>query len=639
MAGTSRADSRLVQLCAHLETLNTRQLRVGIIDLVARGLVPDPSDLEHAFGVPPGSLGTDLPAGDGTPDPAVLLLSGIDNLLGRIESGEFERDEDQWPYRHDRDWWEDDDDDYYDDDPSWQVEFEALVRETDQFFAQGDLVTASIAYGRLLRQLADEDLWDYGISPWRVIEVDIERTKSRYLRAVYETTPATERSEMLLNAARALAGIDAGNPESASLTAIVKARRNKIRDLPEFLEGWIQALRSVEDPTFTSRRDDYLTEAAEMSGGVDSLGALARTDGARNPRFWLRWLQAMAETRSLDEVTAAASEASGHKLSGALQAEVHDLVGTVAARTDPEIALEHCKLAFRCGPSHSRLCLLVAAIQDTIQHSPELQTASPGRRQRRRSESPATTRDALSLKLAEQSDWIAGKRPEGLAGRDEALPLAALHVAAGRIDEAACLLDSERRSSWRFDDPRPLIIPLLLASCCPQWPPTETRCLLSKQVSTKVAALGDAPGAQLRLPGSQSTRVDAITAETTTAARRGATVLKQQITAVLAADAGGLDRSTLLTRMAAAMSSIDDEVDEVLSAKQREVYPRVAKLVVASAEVIAMSGSDDRARQRILDVRDRYPRHTAFKKAIEEATGSSPLFGSPGSSAAAKRRR
>jgi hypothetical protein len=81
--------------------------------------------------------------------------------------------------------------------------------------------------------------------------------------------------------------------------------------------------------------------------------------------------------------------------------------------------------------------------------------------------------------------------------------------------------------------------------------------------------------------------------------------------------------------LSAARDAADRRIDAVVGNKHRGAYQRVAVLTVAYAEGLTLAGDPSGGTAYVAGVRDRYPRHTAFRTELDRATAESPLLPAP----------
>lgn len=187
------------------------------------------------------------------------LLADIDAFAKRARASEFDGEQD----------YDDDlcDDDYWDDgaDTSWVKEADALFAAAGEMFLSGQLDLAREAHGRLLHLFRPIHQGGSDLDAWMLETTDIDDIAARYLRCVYETTPAEQRGEAMH---QEYAGLGL-NLRQLRLHDI--ARRGDLPDLDAFLPAWIDALLDEDGGLTPELRQRLLTEAVLLHHGIDGL--------------------------------------------------------------------------------------------------------------------------------------------------------------------------------------------------------------------------------------------------------------------------------------------------------------------------------------------------------------------------------
>lgn len=88
-------------------------------------------------------------------------------------------------------------------------------------------------------------------------------------------------------------------------------------------------------------------------------------------------------------------------------------------------------------------------------------------------------------------------------------------------------------------------------------------------------------------------------------------------------------RATIAERLVRLTASTGDDQGAIVSAKHRGAYGRAARLAVACAEAIALARDRERGFAFVIGVRERFPRHHAFRSELDRATSASPYLPSP----------
>ncbi|GAA2606894.1 hypothetical protein GCM10010399_42290 [Dactylosporangium fulvum] len=229
-------------------------------------------------------------------------------------------------------------------------------------FLAGDLALAKDAYGQLLGVFdLDQEVGTFcgPSSPSDMVATDVPEAVARYLRAVFETTPLSERAEELYDRYADLGRL----APATSLHAIADTLRNGLPDLDDFLPAWIEVLTEHTGGYWARDRQRLLTEATVWHAGTDSLATVARRPGDHQPTTYLDWINALTRDGRLDDAAAAAREATTITgLPAERSAEVADRLGELTARLgDPQAALDARRTAWRTHRTRSRLLALVVA--------------------------------------------------------------------------------------------------------------------------------------------------------------------------------------------------------------------------------------------------------------------------------------
>jgi hypothetical protein len=593
-----------------LNTLETR-LRILSVQEVLAALVA------HAERLPSGRRQAFL---DIFPDPRVtpsgavepedhLLLADVDAFVARARAGEFDQEETWYDVRYDDDDW-----DYDGADTSWVPEADALFAAAGEAFVGERLALAREAYGRLVRLFAPIEQGGSDLGEWDLDSTDIGEAVARYLRAVYETTPPGERASALYREYTTL-GVGA-NPDL--LHAIATTRRGDLPDLEVFLPAWIEALLAETTALSPARRQRLLTEATLLHRGLDGLADLARRPGSHRPGTYLAWVDALADAGRDADAADAAREALAlaNTTATALAQAADRLAGLTTRLGDSAAAVAARSTAWRAEPTRQRLLALVAT-----------------------GEAAGT----LATTLATEARSAA-------SGRDDRLSCDLL-LLAGKVDAAAAVLTRAAPLGWsRSAHPGPVVLPYLLVAATGAAPPPAEESHLGRAF----AAIDDDP----LLPdvgdphlGDRYDEVDAYDGRDgwRTGLRPDDDRPDGPATPLTALLSRGILQhpGTPAQRrrwLVAAATAIEQRVDAIVSNKHRSAYPKAASLVVAHAEALIITGTAD-AHEYIAEVQRTYPRHVAFRAALNDAAATSALLigtthgGPPAPSRTARRVR
>ncbi len=547
-----------------------------------------------------GGAGGTIPASADAAREPDALLAELEAFLKRLGSGAYVEG---WGW----------DDDLHDErsfgDESWADEMDALFSAAGSAFLEGDLELARMAYGPLLRAF-DENAEGFcgPEEPQQMLDTDIGEAKARYLRAVYETTPLPARAEALFTEIGALGYVG----DEASLRSVADAQRASLADLELFLPTWIawlgQQAQRDSSAGDLDRRDvaRLRSEAALWSGGADALGELAREPGAPDPEIHRDWVDTLAREGRLEASAGAAREALERLPPlGVVRAGIAErLARLAAAHGDDDDALEARRESWRSAPSTRRLLQLV----DT-----------------------ATALGVVDHVLADEAGWA------DLAYTDEergTMRLAndrlacELFLLAGRIDSAVARLSAAPALGWSTrEHPGPILVPCLLVAA------TGIRERLHEQKTLLARAFDqiDADGWVDTRDYHELARDDEIAESLFGGGLRAIDPGEPQLSRLLA-DAiseihpSSAERTRWLTAVRVA---VDQRVSAVVEAKHRGAYQRVAQVAALYAEAIALIENEHAGANWLDGVRERYPRHTAFRAELDAAMRKSPLLPAP----------
>lgn len=496
-----------------------------------------------------------------------LLLDEIDAFVARIASG---------GYFEGFGW----DDEVHEErsfgDESWVWEFDDFMASAQDAFLAGRLSLARAAYQRLLEAFAlDEDVGTFcGPEPaLDMVDADVPEAQARYLRAIYETTPAEERAAALVEV-----WFDFLDPgDQVSLAAVRESRRRDLPHLERFLPAWITELRSSGRESPQVRK--LLIEATELDSGIEGLADLARQGGRDQAALYLEWVRALRRAeRCTDAVNAAREALDALDGDGSARAHIAEELADLCRGDAASVAAARSS-AWRASPSQARLLALHRAVSDST-----------------------VAADVMATELAVLE-------VSGNLGRLDGWLRAALMLLAGRIEDAVKWLDDPTDHRAR----RPecdVFVPYLLASGCAgplhsEWP--------SAQLAGLLAAVdhGNLRGwlADFGLPDSGRQRDD----DTPPLSK----LLVQQIS--IQAD----DARVLVKRLDAAVQEVGRQVDAIVSGKARGQYARAAHLLACCAEALTLANRAQAGIALMGRWRARYPRHSAFQRELNEAEKTS----------------
>ncbi len=298
------------------------------------------------------------------------LLADIDDLVAELreEMDSAEDAYDRYGYGYGDSW---DDEDSLGPYESFVAPLVGLFDRTAGVFDCGQVSLARDAYHRLFDALTLED--DYGreVRASDLPETDIQGSRSRYLRALYETEDPARRPERLFAQMLELGNRLGMGSEPILLEDLIRASDRPLPDRKPFLRAWIAFLRQQKGPA----ADRWLREAIRLLEGTKGLEAFARQEGKAHPRAYLDWLAALKAQGKPAQVVAAARESlrtlpADRPIRAAVADHLCEAAGTLGdSRTVQEGRWE----AFRARPSLGRLL-------DLREATPELKRRARMRR-------------------------------------------------------------------------------------------------------------------------------------------------------------------------------------------------------------------------------------------------------------------
>jgi len=526
------------------------------------------------------------------------LLADIDAFAQRARDGEFDASHDGY----NDDWYDDYHDDEYRADAEWVQEADALFAAAGQVFLAGHLDQAREAYHRLFTLFRPSHQGGADLDTWMLATTDLAEAAARYLRCVYDTTPAPQRGPAVYQAYTAL---NAG-PQPPLLRDIATARRGDLPDLPAFLPSWIDALLAETPALSTGQRRRLLTEATLMHRGVDGLADLAHRPGPHQPGTYLDWIDALTDAGRIGHAADAAREALTITPAAPIHlAHAADRLAELATRLrDLSGAVEARRRAWRADPTRERLIALVTTAR------------------------VAGTEDRT---LAAETRHARG-RTDRLSGE--------LFLLAGRIDTAAAALTHAPSRGWsRPAHPGPVVLPYLLVAATAAAPPTA-----DTQLGQLFAGIDTIPEIPIyhRLDADHGMDeddpddpddLDTEDVDVTDDEPGGDTKDRPaSLVALLTSQITQANTPAKRRRqwLAAAESVVARRVEAIVSNKNRGAYARAASLIVAYAEAQTITGTGTgNGHDYVAGMRQRYPRHTAFRAELDRATRASALAGQP----------
>jgi len=474
-----------------------------------------------------------------------------------------------------------------------------LLDAAATFLHEADSQAARETYEAIWAMVDIEN--EYGHSP-RLEEIDDAIAREHvalYLRAVYLSTPPAQRVEEMLEAASGVGfsgSVSAFTARFCSLREIAGAASPPLPDWTAFLDRLVGGLQVPQSLLELA----WLREALANRQGLEGIASMARRVGVKFPRLWLDWVGGAIRQGDLSQAAVAWQEAQAHFSRGAgiwhefadcFQEDLRWLELPEAAA----IAFE--ALLAKPGPEWV-LALHDASPEGSTRHRRLREAAAwlalvaqqGGLDDGGVSRTPVVAAGAPSDRLASADQWLV--RPSSFA------PWGAIAVLAwcltGEVQRAKALLPSRPDSlGWSLGD-------------SPSW--SLFACLPTLLAARPVAEVGPASHAMWR-----------------------------QLVAAHPGDRGSVmaDRLNQAMRMAVQQSPLPPEEAKawllwccetaterchaIVAGQHRKAYPRAAACVALCRETAIAMGRPAEGERLVLQVRQHYPRHTAFQRALDEA--------------------
>jgi len=284
------------------------------------------------------------------------LLTDIDDFVKRIEDGK---------YSHGWGW----DDEIHDErewgDESWVDEMDELFDRTDDVFLSGNMEFACHAYGKLLKafHMGEETGHFPGqLSSTEMVKTDLDETRTRYLRALYETIHKKERAKVIFKEIDDLRYIGDSDFDLKTIEDAIPAKP----------EGWGQFLEDMKGILLESvlaqnmRASGYVKNLDMLCSiifeleGLGGLSMLAKEHGNKLHKVYLVWISKLQEAgKDREAVEAYQQSLEVIPLQTRIRAEISDLAAQSAGKINAgNLVFEMHKEAFFSSPNIKRLLSL-----------------------------------------------------------------------------------------------------------------------------------------------------------------------------------------------------------------------------------------------------------------------------------------
>jgi hypothetical protein len=483
-------------------------------------------------------------------------------------------------------YWDDPDDDdwedsYYrdnDPEPMNHEQMAALIdffSEADHHFIHGEKTAAEMIYRRLFAII--EAIEEYGFS--QDFKINLREARARFTRCVYELSSQDERVDAMLSAMNVTQSEDNLNEFDLQnfplLQDILDAETADLADFNSFLVSWKIALAKQ---TFRQNRiADLLLEAVFLQNGSEAVGELAREWQNEQPRGYLYWLQQLEKEKNWPVLRDAGLETIAVLPSGRNRLKATDFLISAARHLgDDTTTLTGFRERFRSMPSDGTLLdLLTEANQQQVR----------------------------AQELEKVCVFCTKTEPE----YGEQLLLVKALLMAGKINQAFALCKQDKIFGWSHS-----ATGLLFASALYLLSDGNATCtLIHKQLENYA--------------GYHTIFFDSYTTHSAEENRSGFEEIKHGLNLV---DAKNLD----LDSYRKWTGTIGEQrVNHIVSNTHRGAYDRAAIVLGSLAETMAANGEKKKAQALLHEYcKVLYNRHTAFRREVRDAVGSSEILSGMG---------
>lgn len=470
-----------------------------------------------------------------------------------------------------------------------------LLEEAATSLHEADPQAARDTYEAIWEMVDIEN--DYGHSP-SLEEVDCAIARehvARYLRAVYLTTAPEHRVAALLESTRGVGlseSVSALTVPYCPLREIAGVASTPLPDWEAFLDQLVSELQTPQ----TSLELTWLREALASRQGIEGIAIMARRAGADIPRLWLDWVGGAIRQGDLSQAAAAWRAAQQHFARGA---EIWHEFAACFQEDSRWLGLpEAAAIASEALLAKPRPQWLLA-LHDAI---PEGTT-----RYRRLREAAAWLTAAAQKGGVPDGCDSATPGAGALRGSvDRWLVLPATFEPWGPMAVLALCLTGELQRARELLPSRADSLGWSLGNS-PSW--ALFACLPTLLAARPVQAIGPASQDMWRQlvagrPGVSSTMADR---------------LNQAI--LLAVQQSPLSPEEGKAWLLWCGETATERCHSIVSGQHRKAYPRAATCVALCRETAEAMGRTAIGDSLLRQVRQRYPRHTAFQRALDEALG------------------
>ena len=483
------------------------------------------------------------------------LLTDIDDFVKHIEDGKYSTG---WGW----------DDEIHDErewgDESWAEDMDELFDRAGELFLSGDMKLASLAYGKLLKafHMGEETGHFPGqLSSTEMVETDLDEARTRYLRALYETTHKKERAKVIFEEINDIRYIGSSDFD---LKTIEDALTTKPEDWRQFLEDMKGILlesvlaQNMRVLGYVKNLDMLCSIIFELEG-LGGLSRLAKEHGNKLHKVYLVWISKLQEAGKDREAVEAYQQSLEVILPQTrIRAEISDLAALSAKKIkDENVLFEMHKEAFFSSPDIGRLL----SLRESAMSSGQLKVME----------------DVVSFLEEHQGKHSFISNPEEL--------LVQAYILIENYEKMWDVTNKGEPLGWSgSNSSQAVAVPFLMVS--------SVRGIPLKSDSVVIKVWRGKEGYE----DEQSRRFKAVVEKD-----------------ILGKDISGEER---IKQIKWATSIVEKRVDAIVSNKYRGSYDKAALLLVGCVEALNLLDRSIEAQTFFEKIRLRYNRHSAFQQEI-----------------------
>ena len=497
------------------------------------------------------------------------LIDEIEEFAQRVENGEYC---DGWGWDEEiyeeRDWG----------DESWAEEMDEFFLQARSLLFQGEYKISAEVYQRLF------DVLELGEEPGHLpgdpdcvnmLKVDIDEQVALFLRSIYMNSAPTERLALLYESIKRYRDLFG----DVTLKNIVDAADTLLPDFDIFLADLIVFLKN-QSPMIDS---ELLREAIALEGGVPAISEFARQYADKYPKAYVDWITALEKNGDTDSVIQVAREGlSRIPRDFKVRAEVAEAISRIGEKLhDNALRLEGYRECFYSRPSiQCLLDLYIVAIEndcfDEVRNEVEQRVAE-------------LYRDRMPVTIYPNSEQQSSSVSVNVFFN--ALLL------SGRYEKVFHMCKGKDPLGWSTgDNPKPLLITFMMMVLSDEGRHAK---MLNSQWEEAIG-IGY---------GMSKAYIEKY--------RKVFTFIKKEYIK--------LDNEQEEFYLKWCRDEIGRRVDAIVSNQHRGSYHKAAGLLVAMAETLADRGEKQDGMGFIEKYKNKYSRHTAFKREVACAVQASGL--------------